>query len=248
MNDYTHKEFYNRKLSEVNQLNEQLPTDERRAAIIINLVKRWLHSRQNQKIVRIIDVGCGVGWLSQRLLPFGEVIGIDSSNGAIDIARNKFPEVKFSCIDILNDVQTLGLGVFDLAIATEVIEHIPYKLQPVFASKLSLLVRPGGILIATTPNRLVSKYYWKKPESLGWKQPVEDWPSPSELCSLLGNNFECLEISTFDFTFTRDGLYRFLNSYKLNLLARKLHMDGWINNYKIGKYGLYIAAAFRRCP
>lgn len=251
MNDCSHQKFYDRKWSEAARLNELPIHDGERVATIINLVKRWIPPIQRKRPIRIIDIGCGVGWISQRLLSFGQVIGIDSSQAAIEIARTRYPEVQFSCIDVLDNEEIPQLGLFDLAIASEVIEHIPDERRPEFASKLSLLARPGGILIVTTPNRLVWKYWWQEPKSQKWKQPVEDWCSPTELSSILANYFECLEISTFNFAFSKKGIYRILSnnlfkSRKLNSLARRLRMSGRLYEFKARKYGLIIAAAYRR--
>ena len=37
----------------------------------------------------IIEVGCGTGWLAEKLCEFGRVVGVDLSPDAIEIARQR---------------------------------------------------------------------------------------------------------------------------------------------------------------
>jgi len=57
---------------------------------------------------RILDLGCGDGFLTSRLadlVPGGEVVGIDGSRGMIEAAREKMrPNLRFMLLDI-NDIQ-----------------------------------------------------------------------------------------------------------------------------------------------
>jgi len=57
---------------------------------------------------RILDLGCGDGLLTSRLadhVPGGEVVGIDSSRGMIEAAREKKrPNIRFMLLDI-NDIE-----------------------------------------------------------------------------------------------------------------------------------------------
>jgi SAM-dependent methyltransferase len=245
MNEYNHSEFYDRKWSEADQLDE-IPIDDNRSTVIMDLVRRWLPGSSNGRPMRIIDVGCGVGWLSDRLRVFGDVLGVDSSKGALDIGRKKFSSVSFHFVDLLDREDVGKLGVFDVAVSSEVVEHIPDVHKPAFAEQVSRLVRPGGLLIVTVPNRLVWDYYWKIPESVEWKQPVEDWCTPSELKSLMNEHFRCLHLSTYYYDYTNRGIYRYLNSIKLRKLLGVCGLAGLLERYRTSRYGLFIAAAFER--
>ncbi|MBA2569267.1 MAG: class I SAM-dependent methyltransferase [Actinobacteria bacterium] len=50
--------------------------------------------------VRSLDVGCGTGWLTQRLQ--GEVMGLDASEGMIAIAQERIPGATFVVGDALD--------------------------------------------------------------------------------------------------------------------------------------------------
>ena len=61
--------------------------------------ERYLAMLQAKPGERILDVGCGGGWLSRRLAPLvqpaGQVVAVDSSSEAIDLAVRRSAE--FSC-------------------------------------------------------------------------------------------------------------------------------------------------------
>ena len=47
------------------------------------------------KNARILDVGCGTGWLANALLPFGQAWGTDLSPEAIEDGRRRHPDCTF---------------------------------------------------------------------------------------------------------------------------------------------------------
>jgi len=51
---------------------------------------------------RIVEFGCGNGWLAEKLVKFGPVTGIDLADHAIEEARRRVPEGNFLCGDALN--------------------------------------------------------------------------------------------------------------------------------------------------
>jgi len=96
--------------------------------------------------LKIADVGCGRGWLSQILSRFGEVTGFDMS---ISEARKRYPSGRFVECDVLH----LPPGQFDIAVCSEVIEHIRPEEKPLLIESLFSILRTGGALIMTTPNK-----------------------------------------------------------------------------------------------
>ena len=78
-----------------------------------------------------VDLGCGTGALLMALQARGvRVFGLDYSRAAIEICRQRGLEVRE--YDIEADVGLAGLGRFDVAICTEVAEHV----KPQFADRL----------------------------------------------------------------------------------------------------------------
>ena len=99
---------------------------------------------------RVIDIGCGNGALRRELASRGyEVVGCEPSADGIRFAQNSAPELVFHQSGVDDDPSAVGADSFDVAIATEVIEHLvrPRNL-PGFAKQL---LRPGGHLIISTP-------------------------------------------------------------------------------------------------
>jgi 2-polyprenyl-3-methyl-5-hydroxy-6-metoxy-1,4-benzoquinol methylase len=99
---------------------------------------------------RVIDIGCGNGALCHELASRGyEVVGCEPSADDLRCAQDAAPEVVFHELGVDDDPSPLGNESFDVAIATEVIEHLvrPRNL-PRFANQL---LRPGGHMIISTP-------------------------------------------------------------------------------------------------
>ena len=103
-----------------------------------------LHAR------RIVDIGCGNGALCRKLADRGyEVVGCDPDAEGLRLAKDAAPQLVFHELGVDDDPSPIGNDSFDVAIATEVIEHLvrPFNL-PRFAKQL---LRTGGHLIISTP-------------------------------------------------------------------------------------------------
>jgi 2-polyprenyl-3-methyl-5-hydroxy-6-metoxy-1,4-benzoquinol methylase len=99
---------------------------------------------------RIVDIGCGNGALCRELANRGyDVVGCEPSADSFRLAQRAAPELVFHAIGVDDDPSAIGNESFDVAIATEVIEHLvrPSNL-PYFAKQL---LRSGGYLIISTP-------------------------------------------------------------------------------------------------
>lgn len=94
---------------------------------------------------RVLDVGCGTGWLSEVLYSHGasEVWGIDPAQRNVDLAQATYPTLQVSKTT-LKDFETDA--VFDAAMALMVFEHIQDLHQGFI--KLVSLVREDGLLFA----------------------------------------------------------------------------------------------------
>jgi len=102
----------------------------------------------------VLDAGCGSGYGSEQLHGARSVTAFDLSRDAIEYAKEKFsrPAVHFlraSCESI-----PFADASFDLMIAFELIEHL--ERWPELISEARRVLRPGGVLLVSTPNR---KYY-----------------------------------------------------------------------------------------
>jgi trans-aconitate methyltransferase len=93
---------------------------------------------------RILDLGCGTGHLTSRIVESGaQVVGVDASPDMIGQARQNFPKLTFS----LQDAAALTYqNEFD-AIFSNAALH--WMLDPsLVAASLSRALRPGGRLVA----------------------------------------------------------------------------------------------------
>ena len=101
---------------------------------------------------KILDAGCGNG----RLLDFFkgreiDYIGIDNSEKLVEIARNKYPQVKFQVADVLQ--LPFPDNYFNKIFSIAVFHHIPSKeLRLQFLKEAKRALRPEGFLILTVWN------------------------------------------------------------------------------------------------
>lgn len=99
---------------------------------------------------RVIDLGCGNGWLCKSLAEAGyEVCGFDASENGIENARRLVPSGRFLVANLDADSCGFEGEQFDIAVSTEVIEHLydPNKLLRYARSVL----RERGYIVITTP-------------------------------------------------------------------------------------------------
>lgn len=94
---------------------------------------------------RILDVGSGGGYKSRYLIQKGfQVVGIDSSEKLIEIAKEEVPEARFIVMD-MRDADTLEQE-FDGIFAQASLLHIPKKEVLKVLTTLNVKLRRGGYL------------------------------------------------------------------------------------------------------
>ncbi|WP_140986655.1 bifunctional 2-polyprenyl-6-hydroxyphenol methylase/3-demethylubiquinol 3-O-methyltransferase UbiG [Asticcacaulis tiandongensis] len=110
--------------------------------------------------LRLIDIGCGGGLLSEPMRRMGfEVTGLDASEKNIGTAKAHATEVG---LDINYQAQTVEQQVarkaplFDVVLCMEVIEHVADPES--FLKACASLVAPGGLLFVATLNRTLKAH------------------------------------------------------------------------------------------
>ena len=170
-----------------------------------------LSSPLNLERPRILEIGCGNGWLAERLVSFGPVTGVDIADQAIQQARLRVPCAEFHSGDILE--MSLPHDSFDLVVTLETLSHVGK--QPQFIEVIANVLRDRGYLILTTQNRRIYiRNRWVAPPAEG---QLRRWVTMQELRWLLSARFECLRCCTVEPGGNR-GLLRVANSAKLTSL------------------------------
>lgn len=109
---------------------------------------------------KVVDIGCGFGWLLDRFADAKSVCGMDISSVAVEVANKRKPDYDVRVGDLQD-----GLPFeqkFDLVLAVNVIEHLPEPDKGIAAIKSAL--RPGGIAVVHLPtiaNRPMAWLYSK---------------------------------------------------------------------------------------
>ena len=172
---------------------------------VISRIKKIKTTKSEQHTLKIIDMGCGLGWVTKILSEYGDVIGIDLSVGA---ARKLYPDLKFKQVNIITEEIE---GKYDIGVSTEVLEHLTSENQQTYIKKVFDILKEGGYLILTTPNKRSDadeksrKKYLKSSQ-----QPIENWIDKKSLMSLL-------ERHGFKIRFIGSGLFLpiFIRKYTL---------------------------------
>ena len=137
---------------------ERLVPDELRAGDVTGSetlelhLERYAFAAEHAGSGRLLDIACGVGYgthlLAERVASATEVVGVDSSPGAIAYARERYADSRIAYI--VCDAMTFeSPGGFDTIISLETTEHLPEPRR--FLRSLAALLRPAGRLIASVP-------------------------------------------------------------------------------------------------
>lgn len=134
-----------------------------------------------------LDAGCGVGYGSAYLVRKGatKVIGGDKSEDALSYARNTAETSLNGALEfkLLNATSLpFADNSFDAVVSFEVIEHV--KDYERFLSEIHRVLRRGGKLILSTPNRETGAFMFKT----DWKYHAHEF-SKEELLGLVDKYF-----------------------------------------------------------
>lgn len=120
----------------------------------IDLITRLL-PRQASRLA-CLEVGCGTGAISQAIAPLvGQLTVSDLSE---KLARRVGERLHVDWRKQDACALAAADGSFDLVISSECIEHTPAPRQAL--REMARVLRPGGILIVTSPNKLWYPALW----------------------------------------------------------------------------------------
>ena len=107
----------------------------------------------------MLDIGCGGGVLSEPLSRLGAAVtGIDPAENNIAVASTHANAAALGIEYRATTAEALAAegAQFDIVLAMEVVEHVTARAA--FMSTVCSLVRPGGLLIASTINRTAKSF------------------------------------------------------------------------------------------
>jgi SAM-dependent methyltransferase len=102
----------------------------------------------------VLDCGSGTGYSLDFLAtaaPAARYVGIDQEPAAVGYARARYPTLAFLAMDGLR----LGFASasFDVVLSFEVLEHLRRDQQVTYLDEIRRVLKPGGTLVLSTPNR-----------------------------------------------------------------------------------------------
>ncbi|MEG3614429.1 class I SAM-dependent methyltransferase [Isoptericola haloaureus] len=152
---------------------DQVPLDQARA---VHRAVRGL----DRTDLRLLDIGCGTGWLVDQLVDYGEATGIDISRDVITRARQRTPAATFISGDIL--VERLPARSFDVIVSLETLPHVSD--QEAFMRELARLIVPGGLIVVAAQNAAVLGKHGRFPPQD--PRARHERPTPQRLRELAG--------------------------------------------------------------
>jgi 2-polyprenyl-6-hydroxyphenyl methylase / 3-demethylubiquinone-9 3-methyltransferase len=166
------------------------------------LLRRDPNMEQPLTGLKIIDVGCGAGLVTEPISRLGgDVVGIDGAERNVRIAERhaQLSGAKVHYRHALPEDCADQLGSFDVVLSLEVVEHVADLSG--FLQAIARLAAPGGLVVIGTLNRTVRSYLTAIIAAeyvLGWlPRGTHDWQrfvTPQELASLLKRHgFEIAE-------------------------------------------------------
>lgn len=122
--------------------------------IFLEHINRYIFASQFSKNKVVLDIACGSGYGSDLLLKSGakQVFGVDISKEAVGYCIEKYSHKNLSFL--VGDVRNVPIenNKIDLLVSFETIEHVNEEDQKIFINEIRRVLKPGGILLMSTPN------------------------------------------------------------------------------------------------
>ena len=179
-----------------------------------NIIKTFKINQKKTplKNLRILDIGCGGGLLSEPMSRLGaEVTAIDASEKNITVAKLHSKKNNLKINYICTSPEKLKIkNKFDVILNMEIVEHV--EDVNFFLKSCSKLIKKNGIMFVATLNKTLKSYVFAIVGAeyiLRWL-PIgthewEKFLTPEELTSILKkNNFKVDKIDGMTFNILND--------------------------------------------
>lgn len=180
------------------------------------IVLRYLRElgKGKEGTLRVLEVGCGTGWGARYLADNLENVQIIATNRIInkkdeevfEYAKKTFttPNLEFAEADAGELVEQYGEEEkFDAVVMLDVIEHIPQEDHSKVVEQISQIIKPGGMLLMSTPSR----------EGYG---KIESGPNSGDHVWVYGNRKDLFNLTSPHF-----------DEIEVNRLINKIHTSTW---------------------
>ena len=179
-----------------------------------NIVKTFKlnHNKFPLKNIKILDIGCGGGLLSEPMCRLGaKVTGIDASEKNINVAKLHAKNNNLNINYICSSPEKLKNEMnFDVILNMEIVEHV--ENINIFLESCTKLLKKNGIMFVATLNKTLKSYIFAIVGAeyiLRWL-PIgthewEKFVTPKELISILKkNNLTLDKVDGMKFNFFTD--------------------------------------------
>lgn len=146
--------------------------------------------------LRLLDIGCGGGLLSEPMARLGaSVTGVDPAERNIPVARIHAARSGLEIDYRVSSAEALVMAgeSFDVVLNMEVVEHVPDP--QAYLDACAALVRPGGVMICSTLNRNPKSYLMAivgAEQIMRWlPRGTHDWRkfiTPDELVAMIAKS------------------------------------------------------------
>lgn len=182
------------------------------------------NKRTDLKDLKLLDVGCGAGILSEALAKQkANVTGIDQGDALMQVARahaatnNEIKDLINYRLDTIEDHAQTNQGQYDAVVASEVIEHVENPAS--FLKACVQATKPGGSIFVTTINktlkaRLIALIFYEDIVRIIPKgaHQYEKFISPQDVSQILAGNGCCIkDITGLTYSYIR-GSWRVVSN------------------------------------
>ena len=104
---------------------------------------------------RILDIGCGFGWLELYALKFSphSIVAIDYNAANLKTARSSINDMRIGYIRASAIELPFSESSFDTICIWDVIEHLPKGSERILFKEMDRVLRPNGKIYLSTPFR-----------------------------------------------------------------------------------------------
>jgi 2-polyprenyl-3-methyl-5-hydroxy-6-metoxy-1,4-benzoquinol methylase len=112
---------------------------------------------------QVLDAACGEGYGAEYLARFAtRVCAVDVDGQTIKAAQTKYRRAHLHFQQGSIHQLPFAAETFDIATSFETIEHLPAEQQESFLGELMRVLKPGGLLLISTPNRRRTERFAEK--------------------------------------------------------------------------------------